>query len=106
MIATMSEEDKESSLVQVFEMFLLSPCYSDIVYVLQHLSPPPGMARNKSRTLKLKAAKFCIMNNSLYWKDPSGVLLNCVWLKKRQNSYGRLSQGRLRRPSFLEDNSQ
>ena len=34
------------------------------------------MARNKSRTLKLKAAKFCVLNNSLYWKDPGGVLLN------------------------------
>ena len=55
---------------------MLSPWYSDIVYVLQNLSPPPGMARDKSRTLKLKAAKFCILNNSLYWKDPSGVLLN------------------------------
>ena len=36
------------------------------------------MARNKSRTLKLKAAKFCILNNSLYWKDHGGVLLNCL----------------------------
>ena len=40
------------------------------------MSPPLGMAKNKSRTLKLKAAKFCIMNNALYWKDPGGVLLN------------------------------
>ena len=36
------------------------------------------MARNKSRTLKLKATKFFIMNNVLYWKDPDGVLLNCL----------------------------
>jgi len=36
------------------------------------------MAKNKSRTLKLKAAELCIMNNALYWKDPSGVLLNCL----------------------------
>ena len=59
-------------------MFLLSPWYSDIMYVLQHLSRPPRMAKNKSRTLKLKATKFCIMNNALYWKDPSGILLNCL----------------------------
>ena len=31
---------------------------------------------NKGRTLKLKAAKFCILNFSLYWKDTGGVLLN------------------------------
>ena len=36
------------------------------------------MAKNKSRTLKLKASKFCILNNALYWKDPGGVLLNCL----------------------------
>ena len=59
-------------------MFVASPWYSDIVYVLQHLSSPPGMTRNKGRTLKLKAAKFCILNSALYWKDPGGVLLNCL----------------------------
>ena len=36
------------------------------------------MPRNKSITLKLKAAKFCILNFALYWKDPSGMLLNCL----------------------------
>eukprot|EP00253_Pinus_taeda_P028011 PITA_28011 len=36
------------------------------------------MPRNKSRTLKLKAAKFCILNSALYWKDPGGMLLNCL----------------------------
>ena len=74
----MSEEDEESLLVQVSENFLLSPWYSNIVYVLQNLSPPPGMDKNKSRTLKLKAAKFCVMNNAIYWKDPGGVFLNCL----------------------------
>eukprot|EP00253_Pinus_taeda_P029880 PITA_29880 len=59
-------------------MFFLSPWYSDIIYVLQDLSSPPGMAKNKSRTLKLKAAKFCVMNGALYWKDPGSVLLNCL----------------------------
>lgn len=59
-------------------MFLQSPLYSDIVYVLQHLSPPPRMSRSKGRSLKLKAAKFCILNNVLYWKDTRGVLRNCL----------------------------
>eukprot|EP00253_Pinus_taeda_P023950 PITA_23950 len=76
--AAMSEEDEDSSLIQVSEIFLHSPWYSDIVYVLQHFSPPPGMAKNKGRTLKLKAARFCILNNALYWKDPGGILLNCL----------------------------
>ena len=59
-------------------MFLKSPWYLDIVYVLQHLSPPPGMSRSKGRSLKLKSAKFCILKGALYWKDPGGVLLICL----------------------------
>lgn len=74
----MSEDEEESSLIQVSEMFLQSPWYPDIVYVLQHFSPPPGMTKNKGRSLKLKAVKFCILNNALYWKDPGDVLLNSL----------------------------
>lgn len=73
LIAAMSDENEESSSIQVSEMFILSPWYSDIIYVLQNLSAPPGMARNKARTLKLKAAKFCILNYALYWKDLGGI---------------------------------
>lgn len=78
LIVAMSEDEEEGSLIQVFEMFLQSPWYSNIMYVLQHLSPPLGMTKNKCRSLKLKAAKFFILNNALYWKDPRGVLLNCL----------------------------
>jgi len=28
--------------------------------------------------LRLKASKYCISNNTLYWKDPESVLLRCV----------------------------
>ena len=77
-VADMSEDEEESSLIQVSEMFLQSPWYSNIMYVLQQLSPPLEMSRNIGRTLKLKAAKFCILNNALYWKDLGGVLLNCL----------------------------
>jgi len=78
LIATMSDENEEGMPIQVSEMFALSPWYFDIIYVLKNLSPSPGKTRNKARTLKLKAAKFCILNSALYWKDPSGILLNCL----------------------------
>eukprot|EP00253_Pinus_taeda_P023559 PITA_23559 len=81
LIAAMSEEDEDSSLVQVSEIFIHSTRYSDIVYVLQNLSPPPGMAKNKSRNLKLKAAKLCIMNNALYWKDPGATDYFKKWIE-------------------------
>eukprot|EP00253_Pinus_taeda_P025254 PITA_25254 len=34
------------------------------------------MSKAKTRSVKLKATKYCIMNNALYWKDLRVVLLN------------------------------
>lgn len=78
LITAMSDENDEGSSIQVFEMFSLSPWYSDIIYVLKNLSSPPRMPRSKARTLKLKAMKFCILNFALYWKDLGGILLDCL----------------------------
>ena len=36
------------------------------------------MDRSKARALKLKAIKYCFLDNQLYWKDPIGILLKCV----------------------------
>eukprot|EP00253_Pinus_taeda_P025709 PITA_25709 len=51
------------------------------------------MTRNKARTLKLKAAKFCILNSALYWKDPSGVLLNFLVEEETKNVMEDCHQG-------------
>lgn len=34
------------------------------------------MTKSQGKYLKLKASKYRILENSLYWKDPGGVLLN------------------------------
>jgi len=93
MIATMSEEEEDSSLNQVSKIFIQSPCYSDIVYVLRHLSPPPRMAKNKGRTLKLKAVRFCILENMLYWKDLGGILLNFLTEDEAQQVMSEFHKG-------------
>jgi hypothetical protein len=43
--------------------------------VLINLQAPPKLSKEKSIFLKLKEAKFCILDGSLYWKDPGGVFL-------------------------------
>ena len=58
--------------------FIASSWYKDIIYVLQHLQSPPELSKTKERSVKLKAAKFCIINSYLYWKDPGCILLNCL----------------------------
>ena len=58
----------------------LSSCewYSSIIHFLQNLEVPPELSMTQARALKLKSIKFCIINNLLYWKDPSGILLRCL----------------------------
>jgi hypothetical protein len=45
---------------------------------LQNLQDPLGLTKTKDRFLKLKALKFCILEGNFYWKDPGGILLNCL----------------------------
>eukprot|EP00253_Pinus_taeda_P005978 PITA_05978 len=84
LIVAMIDENEEGSSIQVFEMFALSPWYSDIIYVLKNVSPPPGMTRNKARTLKLKVpeAKQVMQDfhegdcgGHLFWKTTANKVL-------------------------------
>jgi len=52
--------------------------YSAIVKFLLKLEIPPGSSTCQAKTIKLKAAKYCINKNLLYWRDPPGVLLRCL----------------------------
>jgi hypothetical protein len=36
------------------------------------------MEKSKARALKLKAIRYCLIDQALYWKDPQGVLLRCL----------------------------
>ena len=58
--------------------FLASPWYRDIVYVIKNLQAPPELTGAKARSIKLKSSRYCILNGYLYWKDPGGILLNCL----------------------------
>jgi hypothetical protein len=46
--------------------------------VLINLQAPPELRKTKAVFLKIKASKFCILNKSLYWKVPRGILLSCL----------------------------
>lgn len=78
MMVDLSEVAVEEQGVPLSQCFLNSPWYSEIIYILQHLHAPSEMDTIKARYLRLKLAKFCILNGNLYWKDLGGVLLNCV----------------------------
>eukprot|EP00253_Pinus_taeda_P016205 PITA_16205 len=52
--------------------------YSRIAQFLLKLEVPPGLSSSQARTIKLRTTKFCIHENLLYWRDPSGILLRCM----------------------------
>ena len=55
-----------------------SEWYADIVHFLLFLQCPEHMDRKAARSLKLKATKYCLMEEQLFWKDPGGILLICL----------------------------
>jgi hypothetical protein len=72
------DEQKEKETPQVKEFFSKSPWYAYLIFVLHHLQAPLGLTKIKSIFLKLKAMKYCILNDNLYWKYYGGILLNCL----------------------------
>ena len=71
-------EQGKMATPNIGEVFLNSPWYADLIFVLQNLQAPPSLTKTKARFLKLQALKFCILEGNLYWKDPVGILLNCL----------------------------
>ena len=73
--------------------FTTSSWYSDIVHVLRNLQAHVGLSKTRARSVKLKATKFCILNQYLYWKDPGGVLLNFLLENESQQMVKEFNKG-------------
>jgi len=79
------DNEQEMMTPQINQTFLQSPWYVDICFVLLNLHAPPGLSRTKKIFLKMKASKFCILDNALFWKNHEGILLNCLTLNETNN---------------------
>ena len=71
-------KNNEEIYLQVLPKFLYSTWHKDIVYVLQHLQAPVDMKKVRARFIKIKVVNSYILDGYLYWKEPRGVLLNCL----------------------------
>lgn len=69
------DDQEEQATPQIDEAFLTSPWYAYLIFVLFNLNAPPGLTKAKARFIKLKAVKFCIIDNVLYWKAVGGIFL-------------------------------
>jgi len=56
----------------------MSDRYKDVIFLLQNHRSPSELKKSKSRFVKLKSIRYCILKKCLYWKDLGGILLN--WL--------------------------
>jgi hypothetical protein len=61
--------------------------------VLRNLQAPPELSKTKTGFLKLKEAKFCMVNQYLYWKDPGGILLSCLLEEEAERSIREFHKG-------------
>ena len=60
------------------------------------------MSKSKGRSLKLKSAKYYILNSALYWKDPGGILLNCLVENEAQQVMHEFQKGHCGGHLFLK----
>jgi hypothetical protein len=92
-IVDLSIDSEEEKVPQVSQKFLDSPWYADIIDVLRNFQDPHELSKAKARFLKLKATNFCILNQSLYWKDPGGILLSCLLEGKAEKTISDFHKG-------------
>ena len=60
------------------EKYEESTWYADIVHLLLYLQCPKHLDKKAAQSLKLKATKYCLVDQQLCWKDPGGILLRCL----------------------------
>jgi hypothetical protein len=92
-IVDLSAESEEEKVPQVSQKFLESPWYVDIIYVLRNLQALHKLSKTKARFLRLKAKKKFILNQPLYWKDPSGILLSCLLEEEMEKNIREFHKG-------------
>ena len=73
-----NHQDSGEAKIGIGTYYKQSEWYKDIVHFLQTLQFQEDMDKSKAQDLKLKAIKYYFLDNNLYWKDPCGLLLNCL----------------------------
>ena len=73
-------EEKQAILEKerIMDFYSSSVWYTDIVHFLLFLQFPEHLDRKASRSLKLKATNYYLVEDQLFWKDPGGILLRCL----------------------------
>ena len=80
MAEEIAQEKEQAALKKekIVDFYSASTWYADIVYFLLFLQCPKHLDKKAARSLKLKATKYCLVEDQLFWKDPGGILLRCL----------------------------
>jgi hypothetical protein len=79
--------------LKVSPKFSQSDWYKDVIFYLQNLSFQPSWDKAKERSIKLKAVKYCILGENLFWKDPGGILLNFLTEEETEDIINEFHKG-------------
>jgi hypothetical protein len=90
---SLNELDEKTDPNKIEEKFISLGWYRDIVSYLLNLKFPNELSPSKCRTLKIHAVKYCIAESQLYWKDPLGFLLVCLFESKTQRVIDEFHEG-------------
>ena len=75
------------------DRYVESVWYADIDHFLLYLQCLIHLDKKTSRSLELKASKYCLINQQLHWKDPGGVLLRCLEKPEIEEVISELHEG-------------
>jgi hypothetical protein len=60
------QDELSDKISQDIPPFVECSWYKDIIFFLQELRPLDGMGKNKARDLKLKAIRYCLVDQVLH----------------------------------------
>ena len=69
-----TKHDKE----EIYNKYIVYPWYGKIFYFMLYLQCPPNLNKSEYRSLKLKALKYVLIDQILYWKHLGGILFKCL----------------------------
>jgi hypothetical protein len=76
------EDQQVSAQVNLFtDPFTNSDWYQDIILYLEKLSYSPNFTKTQRPSLQLRAAKYCLWQGRLVWRNREGAILRCVDLE-------------------------
>lgn len=64
-----------------------------MIFYLRHLTSPSHLLEHKRRALRLKASKYCFIDQGLGWRNHDDVILRCVYPEEAASLMKEFHQG-------------